>query len=157
MDWGDEFSLMAGDKKIKKRGHHVDPDFLVMFSFPLVKGNAATALNDLNSMIITESVANALFGKEEAIGKTIRLNNDYSMQVSAVIKDVPKNSSIQFDFLAPYEYLVSNDDFIKNQKTNWGNNFLINRRCEVTRFRAARRPDSPATSGMTRWLDFSCF
>ena len=126
MDWGDEFSLMAGDKKIKKRGHHVDPDFLVMFSFPLVKGNAATALNDLNSMIITESVANALFGKEEATGKTIRLNNDYSMQVSAVIKDVPKNSSIQFDFLAPYEYLVSNDDFIKNQKTNWGNNFLIN-------------------------------
>ena len=126
MDWGDDFSLMAGDKKIKKRGLHVDPDFLGMFSFPLVKGNPATALNDLNSMIITESVATALFGKEDAIGKIIRINNDYSMQVSAVIKDVPKNSSIQFDYLAPYEFLVSTDEFIKNQKTNWGNNFLIN-------------------------------
>ena len=126
MDWGDDYSLMAGDKKIKMRGRHVDPDFIGMFSFQLSKGNSATALNDLHSMIITESVATALFGNEDPVGKTVRINNEYDRQVTAVMKDVPENSTIQFDFLAPYEYLASNDVFIKEQKTNWGNNFLVN-------------------------------
>src|ERR687890_736931 len=48
---------------------HVDPDFLDMFSFPVIKGNKKTALNDLYSMIISESLATALFGKEDPIGK----------------------------------------------------------------------------------------
>jgi len=125
MDWGDDYSMMVGDKKIKKSGKHVDPDFLQMFSFPLVKGNAATALKDNNSMIITESLATALFGKENPVGKNIRINNDFNVQVTAVMKDVPKNSTLQFDFLAPYEFNVSTNEFIADQKSNWGNNFLM--------------------------------
>ncbi|HUQ66204.1 MAG TPA: ABC transporter permease, partial [Flavitalea sp.] len=53
MDWGDQYSLMVGDKKVKMTGRHVDPDFLKMFSFPVVKGNSNTALNDIHSMVIT--------------------------------------------------------------------------------------------------------
>ena len=83
------------------RGRHVDPDFLGMFSFQLVKANSATALDDLHSMIITESVATALFGKDDPIGKTVRINNEYDRHVTAVVQDVPVNSTIQFDFLAP--------------------------------------------------------
>jgi ABC-type antimicrobial peptide transport system permease subunit len=126
MDWGGEYSLMVGDKKVKKTGKHVDPDFLKMFSFPIVKGDANTALNDVNSVVISESTAASLFGKDDPIGKNIKVNNDFNVQVKAVIKDVPKNSTIQFDFLSPYEYVVAHDDFIKNQKSNWSNNFLIN-------------------------------
>jgi putative ABC transport system permease protein len=126
MDWGGDYSLMVGDKKVKKNGRHVDPDFLKMFSFPVIKGDLNTALNDINSAIVTETTAASLFGKEDPIGKSIRVNNDYNMIVKAVMKDVPKNSTLQFDFLAPYEYIVANDEFIKNQKTNWNNNFLVN-------------------------------
>lgn len=126
MDWGGDYSLMAGDKKIKKNGRHVDPDFLKMFSFPIVKGDINTALNDVNAVVISETTAASLFGNEDPIGRNIKVNNDFNVQVTAVIRDVPKNSSIQFDFLAPYEYLVAHDDFIRNQKTNWGNNFLVN-------------------------------
>ena len=125
-DWGGDYSLMVGDKKVKKNGMHVDPDFLKMFSFQVIKGDPNTALNDINSVIISESTAVSLFGKENPIGKNIRVNNDYNVQVKAVMKDVPKNSSLQFDFLAPYEYIMATNDFIKNQKSNWSNNFLVN-------------------------------
>jgi ABC-type antimicrobial peptide transport system permease subunit len=46
--------------------------------------------------------------------------------VSAIVEDVPKNSTLTFDFLAPYEFLVQNVDFIKGAKSQWGNNFLLN-------------------------------
>src|SRR5689334_3136253 len=124
MDWGGDYSLRVGDKKVKKNGKHVDPDFLEMFSFPILKGDINTALSDMNSVVISASTASALFGNEDPIGKNIKVDNEYNVQVKAVIQDVPKNSSIQFDFLAPYEYVVAHDDFIKSQKTNWGNNFL---------------------------------
>jgi putative ABC transport system permease protein len=126
LDWGGEVSMMVGDKRIKKSGRYVDPDFLKIFSFPIVKGNPNTALNDNYSMIITESVATALFGKEDPIGKNIKINNAFNVHVTAVAKDVPKNSTVQFEFLAPYNYLESTSDFIKSQQTNWGNNFLMN-------------------------------
>jgi ABC-type antimicrobial peptide transport system permease subunit len=126
MDWGGDYSLVVGDKRVKKNGKHVDPDFLKMFTFPVIKGDPNTALNDIHSIVISESLSTALFGKEDPIGKNVRVNNEYNVQVKAVMKDVPKNSSLQFDFLAPYEYVVSTNEFIKNQKTNWGNNFLQN-------------------------------
>lgn len=125
MDWGENYSMAVGDKKVKKNGKHVDPDFLDMFSFPVVKGDAKTALNDINSIVITELLATSLFGRENPIGKTIRMNDEFNLHVTAVIKDVPTNSSIQFDFLAPYEFSVAGNEFIKAQKTNWGNNFLM--------------------------------
>ncbi|WP_205510936.1 ABC transporter permease [Longitalea arenae] len=118
------YSLMAGNSKFSKTGLYVDADFLQMFSFPLVHGNAATALNDPNSIVLTESLAIALFGKEDPIGKTIKLDNQYTVQVSGVAKDVPDNSSITFDFLAPYAFKFRFNR-IKNAQTQWGNNFLM--------------------------------
>lgn len=126
MDWGQSSSMTVGDKNFNKTGQYVDPDFLKMFSFPITRGNAQTALNDIHSIIVTESLANTLFGKEDPIGKTIKMNNEYNVKVSAVMKDVPKNSSITFDYLAPYEYLMSVNEFYRNQKSNWQNNFLMN-------------------------------
>ncbi|MBL7699772.1 MAG: ABC transporter permease [Chitinophagaceae bacterium] len=126
LDWGGDVSMMVGDKKFNRTGRYVDPDFLKMFSFPIVKGNAETALNDIHSIIITESLATALFGNSDPIGKSIKMNNEFNVSVSAVMKDGPKNSSLQFDFLGPYEYLMSVNEFYRNQKANWGNNFLQN-------------------------------
>lgn len=126
MDWGGPHSLVVGNNKFKKSGTYVDPDFLKMFSFPLVKGNIETALKDPNSIVITESLAVTLFGKEDPMGKTVRIDNEFDIQVTGVVKDVPKNSSVSFEFLAPYEFLVLNVDFVKNAKSQWSNNFLMN-------------------------------
>ncbi|SFE51723.1 ABC-type antimicrobial peptide transport system, permease component [Chitinophaga sp. CF118] len=126
LTWNDNHSLVIGNNKFNKKGRYIDPDFLEMFSFPLVKGNAATALTDPNSIILTESLATALFGTENPIGKIIKIDNWYNAQVTALVKDVPKNSTLDFDFLAPYQFIMEHSDWIRNNSTNWGNNFLMN-------------------------------
>lgn len=97
-----------------------------MFSFPLLRGNASTALTDPNSIVLTESLTSALFGEENPIGKTIKLDNQFNVQVSAVVKDVPKNSTLDFDFLAPFQFIINNSEWVRNNRMNWGNNFLMN-------------------------------
>jgi putative ABC transport system permease protein len=121
---GSKHSLVVGDKKFSKAGLWIDPDFLNMFTFPVLKGNAKTALADPNSIVITESVAKAMFGDENPIGKQIRLDNQYTVQVSAVLKDLPKNTEVTFEFLAPYAFKIQNEPDTKNSLTNWGNSFL---------------------------------
>lgn len=126
MDWGNAHGIMAGNNKLSKRGLYVDPDFLKMFSYPLVQGNIETALKDPASVVLAESLATALFKGEDPVGKIIRIDNQYDVQVTAIMRDVPKNSSFQFDFLAPFEFKVQNIDFVRNAKTQWSNNFLVN-------------------------------
>jgi len=80
-----------------------DPALLDMFSFPLVKGNPHTALIGPHSLVITERVAEKYFKDEEPLGKTLILDNQYAFTVTGVAKNVPANSSVQFDLLAPLE------------------------------------------------------
>jgi predicted permease len=117
-----EHSLVIDNTKFHKKGLYVDRDFLTMLSFPLVKGNAATALNDPNGIVLTESLANALFGKEDPMGRSIKIDNEYTALVTAVAKDVPDNSSFTFEFLAPFEYVLRNSERAKTAQ--WGNNWL---------------------------------
>lgn len=115
-------SLMVGINKFNKKGLYVDRDFLTMLTFPLVKGNAATALNDPNAIVLTESLANTLFGKEDPVGKSIKIDNQYTVLVTGVAKDVPDNSTFTFEFLAPFEFELQNSERVK--QAQWGNNFL---------------------------------
>src|SRR5688572_18935345 len=124
MDWSNHHSLMIGNQKFRKRGTYVDPDFLKMFSFPLINGNVETALNDPNSIVLTETLAKTLFGNENPMGKTIRMDNEYNVTVTGVLKDIPPNTSIWFEFLAPFEFKVLNVEWVRNSKTRWTNNFL---------------------------------
>jgi len=95
-----------GDKKIyEARGYYTDPDFLKMFTFPLVKGDIETALANPNSILITETLANKYFQGEEPIGKTLRIDEKYDFTVTGVLKDLPRDSSLQFNFLFPFAFL----------------------------------------------------
>jgi putative ABC transport system permease protein len=125
LDWGDEHSLMVGNSRFKKQGNYVDPDFMEIFTFPVIKGDALSPLKDPNSIVLTESLASTLFGTENPIGKTIRLDNKFTVHVTAIINDVPDNSSIEFEFLAPYAFKEQNEQFVKNNLNNWSNNSLM--------------------------------
>jgi putative ABC transport system permease protein len=124
LDWGDPQGLIVGDKKIMKYGHFADPDFLKMFTFPLVRGTVDKALKDPYSIVITESLATVLFGKDEPIGKMITVNKSLNVVVTGVLKDIPANSSISFDFVLPYELKILTDDQVREAKDQWQNNFL---------------------------------
>jgi len=83
----------------------VDPDFLHMFSFPLLQGDPDTALSSKESVLITEETAQKYFRNQDPLGKILNVNNDTDLKVTGILKDVPLNSTIQFDMLASVEIL----------------------------------------------------
>jgi ABC-type antimicrobial peptide transport system permease subunit len=93
-----------------------DPPFLEMFSFPLVKGDPATALAKGNTVVITGEIAEKYFGKEDPMGKTLTINNIQDYTVTGVIKNVPHNSHLQFDFILPFEQTLKNYRY----RGSWG-------------------------------------
>ena len=86
-------------------GRAVDPSFLKMFTYPLVKGDKNTALDSPFSVVLSEDLAEKYFGENEPIGKVITLNNQYEFTVTGVLENIPHNTELQFDFLVPYEIL----------------------------------------------------
>ncbi|MFM8912701.1 MAG: ABC transporter permease [Flammeovirgaceae bacterium] len=93
-----------------------DSNFFQMFSFPLVKGNAASALTQANTVVMTEKTAKKYFGTEEPIGKLIRMGTGESQQtfeVTGVAKDLPSNTYLQ------YEMLVSMTSYPAVKRLYW--------------------------------------
>lgn len=118
VSWGEMKLFQFGDKSFKENGKYVDPDLFQMFSFPLIEGDVNSALREPSSLILSESLAKKYFGSESAIGKQIRINTTSDYRVTGVMKDIPKNSSLQFDFAMPFEDLVQTNQWLKE----WGNN-----------------------------------
>jgi putative ABC transport system permease protein len=83
----------------------VDPSFLRMFSFPLVKGDISTVLTEPNTILITQETAARYFGNEDPMGKVLTFHNSYDFKVTGILENVPHNSHIRFDFLVPFESL----------------------------------------------------
>ncbi|RFM33631.1 ABC transporter permease [Chitinophaga silvisoli] len=121
----DKMGIAYGTNKFFKTGMCADPAFLQMFSFPLVEGNAKTALDEVNSIILTQSQARALFGNASAIGQFVKVDN-MDMQVTGIMKDLPANSTFQFDFLMPFSLMERESSFVKDANTRWGVNFAWN-------------------------------
>jgi putative ABC transport system permease protein len=74
-----------------------DEDFFKLFTYSFIEGNAETALKEPLTIVITKTLSDKLFGSEEALGKTIKLNNDKSLTVSAVIEVPNDNSCLTFN------------------------------------------------------------
>ncbi len=119
-DWGGEHLLTVGENRINKRGFYASEEFLEMFQFTLLKGSAETALDEPGSIVISESTAKAMFGDQDPMDQIIRLDNLDELKVTGVLKDVPKNSSFEFDVLIPWK-LYETRDWVKRNKDNWGN------------------------------------
>jgi len=94
------------ERRFHERIALVSPEFFQMFTFPHVRGDKRTALSDVNSLVISERAAAKYFGSEDPVGKTIQLQNRVDLTVTGVIKDVPLNSTLQFDLVARPEVLV---------------------------------------------------
>lgn len=102
------------------KGAYVDPAFFSMFSFPLLKGSL---FSNNQSIVITRSAAKRYFGTEDAVGKMIQANGKDNYTVNGVIEDFPRNSSIQCDFLFPFDILKKNfgaGDNWKSLDGDWG-------------------------------------
>ncbi|MEI9920840.1 MAG: ABC transporter permease [Bacteroidota bacterium] len=92
----------------EEKVYYADPTVFEVFSFPIVAGDPNTALVDINTAVLTESMARKFFGTTDAIGKTF-VSKGTTFNVTAIAKDVPLNSSIQFDALVS----------VKNFSASW--------------------------------------
>jgi ABC-type antimicrobial peptide transport system permease subunit len=122
VDWPNSHLFSIGEKRVTVSGNCVDSNFLNVFSFPLLKGDPGTVLKDMYSIVLTEKLAKSLFGKDEAIGKQIRIDEKDSYTVTGILKDLPYNTRFKFDYLLPWAFVrkQGNDD------QNWGNNSTRN-------------------------------
>ncbi len=114
---GSQSTFEVGGKINKMNGAYAGEDFFKMFSYPLLIGNSKTALNTINSIAVSRTMAEQFFGSPfNAIGKTIRFENNEDLVVSAVFDKVAQ-SSIRFDFLRSWSSFVKQNDWVHN----WGN------------------------------------
>jgi ABC-type antimicrobial peptide transport system permease subunit len=117
LPWGHPETLQVGDKIIKFNGSRAGEDFLKMFSYPILAGDALNALKTVNSVAISRKVAEIFFKTpQDAIGKTIRYEDraDLPLTVTAVFENIPKESSLQFDFLMSWQ--------AQKSKLEWSSN-----------------------------------
>lgn len=117
--WVNSFTLSFKNNNVKAKGWYVGPEYFQIFSFPFLQGQPEQVLKDKKSIAISSSLADRLFGTEtDVLGKTVELQHDKSYQISGVFKDLPSNSSIQFEFVLSFEEYKTDHDWV----LDWGNN-----------------------------------
>ncbi len=137
VNWTATILFTTGNKKLNVRGTMVDPDFLTMFDFPILRGNRLTPLNHPDNIILTEKLSKNLFGDEDAIGKTIRLDNKTDFKVSAVMQNLPNNTQFDFEFLLPWSYMSATGQDDSSWARNSTHNFILLRpRTDLAAFNA---------------------
>lgn len=103
--WGGDTPLLEyGDHKYTEElVYFSESSLFEVFDFELLRGNPETALADPRSIVITESMVPRYFGSEDPMGKIMRYKNEDDLVVTGVMKDIPDNSHVKFDFLLPIE------------------------------------------------------
>ncbi len=101
---GAETLIKSGGDIFSEEGFlFADPEIFSVFDFRLIKGNPETVFSNPKSVVISERIANKYFGDGDPIGKVINYQNETDLQITGVVMDVPGNSHIKFNFLAPVE------------------------------------------------------
>lgn len=108
--------IKVGDKKfVEQRFFFADSNVFNVFTFPLVEGNKKFALKDPSSIVISQAIAKKYFGDADPIGKKIIYDNKYTFVVSGVMKNVPKNTMLRCQLIAPFSRILK----IKNLQPTW--------------------------------------
>ena len=117
----DQSALLTYNKSnFYEEGLWADLDFFNVFHHPLIQGNPQTALETAKSIVLSESLANKIFGKENPLDKLITFRNGEEFTVTGVMQNLPKNTSIRYDYVSSILSSGQYDWDTKNDR--WGNN-----------------------------------
>ncbi|MCC6460418.1 MAG: ABC transporter permease [Saprospiraceae bacterium] len=120
--WNFDHLLSKGEKKIIREGVFCEPELLAMFSPEMLQGNYANALRDPHSIVLSDSLARTLFGDEDPLNQTIRLDQEVDLVVTGVFKDLPFNADLkEIKFYLPWALYLSQQDWVRNSQDNWEN------------------------------------
>lgn len=106
-----------------KSGNYFEPGVVDMLSLNILHGSK-DGLKDMNSIMLSESVAKSYFGDEDPINKMLRLNNEIDVKVTAVYEDLPENTSFRnLRIIMPWSLYLSQNTWIQKMEDPWGSNF----------------------------------
>jgi putative ABC transport system permease protein len=114
--------LAVGNKKISPIGIIAGAEFLQIFPFQMLEGSPENALSDPGDIVLTQGTAIALFGRWDVVNRMIRFN-DRNLKVTGVIRDIPRNSSLQFGYITSFS-AFSASGWVHAATTNWNHTFF---------------------------------
>jgi putative ABC transport system permease protein len=115
---GDNSLIANGEKSFKKTDLFSDPDILKVFNYEFITGDPNTALNTPNGIVLTANMAKLLFGSTDVLNKTVRYKDAFNLKVTGVMKDLPANTTLRFDYLMSWSFFGSINQYVKNP--GWG-------------------------------------
>ena len=119
LTWQQYTLFNLGEKSIYERGFYADSSIFNLFTIPFIQGRPENAFPQLHSLVISETMAKKFFGdQKDILGKTLKVDNKNDFLVTGVFKDLPANSTIKFDWLAPFKIYFDQNSWL----TGWNNN-----------------------------------
>ena len=120
--WTNDLYLKYGETNISRPGNYMQREAPELLDLQIIKGEK-DGLREINSIMLSASTAQALFGKEDPIGKIVKASNQYDLMVTGVYKDIPFNNTFNdTDYIIPWDKYITLSEWIKNAEDQWGNN-----------------------------------
>ena len=121
--WNSDHTLAHGDKIFSKSGSFMEPGVTELLSLKMVAGTR-DGLKDMNSILLSESVAKSYFGERDPINKILRIDNKADVTVTGVYEDLPDNTSFRnLKFILPWDLYLNMNPWIEEKENPWGSNF----------------------------------
>ena len=119
-----KYIISSNGENIRQKGSYMEADAPDMLGLKMLKGTRA-GLSELNTILLSETLAKTLFGDDEPLNKVIKIDNELNVKVTGVYRDFAHNSEFKdLAFIAPFKLLVASYDYIRDHQDDWGNNFL---------------------------------
>jgi putative ABC transport system permease protein len=120
--WNGPHILSAGDRALSQNGSYLEPDAPRMLSLEILRGTSG-GLREPHSILLSESAAEALFGKADPLNKRLRIDNQHDVRVTGVYKDLPARSDFRgLQFIAPWKLFIDNEKWSEKETNPWRNN-----------------------------------
>lgn len=120
--WANSNYLKVGDISLSRSGNFMQEKGPALLDLKMLKGDH-NALKEVNSLMLSQSLANDLFGDKDPIGKSVTVNNEGNLMVTGVYEDIPENNSFSdLEYVGNWEMMIQTYDWMRNAKDSWGNN-----------------------------------
>ncbi len=122
-DWDVTYFEYGGKKIVEWNNCQADSSFFTMFTYPLIEGDPKHPFRDAHSLVLSETTAKRIFGKEDPMGKVLKGDDKKLYTVTGVMQDMPENSSIKFNIVFNFQQLEQEYDttnYWKSLNASWG-------------------------------------
>ncbi len=123
--WNSNYSLRFDDKVFVRRGNFFQPNVIEMLNLNLLTGSN-NGLKDLNSIMLSESVSEEIFGEKNPMGKILIFDNNINLKVAGIYKDVPENSAFKsLNIILPWSLFLALNPEIESKTNPWNDGSYI--------------------------------